>query len=53
MNVDNNVFEGMTIKGCARYVFSRGRLVADGNTFAGSKGAGTFQKSERFFPISV
>jgi dihydropyrimidinase len=50
MNVDNNVFEGMTVKGRPRYVFSRGTLVADGETFVGTKGAGKHVKSERFYP---
>ena len=53
MNVDNNVFEGMTIKGRPRYVFSRGRMVADGARFTGEKGAGKFQKSDRFHPVQV
>lgn len=53
MNVDNNVFEGMSIKGRPRYVFSRGRMVADGNTFTGERGAGKFQKSARFYPVAL
>jgi dihydropyrimidinase len=53
MNVDNNVFEGMKIKGRPRYVFSRGRKVADGNTFVGQKGAGKFYKSDRFYPVAL
>ncbi len=53
MNVDNSVFEGMTIKGRPRYVFSRGRMVCDGETFTGEKGAGTFQKSDRFYPVQL
>jgi dihydropyrimidinase len=53
MNVDNNVFEGMTIKGRPRFVFSRGRKVADGNTFIGQRGAGKFQKSSPFHPVAV
>ncbi|MDQ2873018.1 MAG: dihydropyrimidinase [Candidatus Eremiobacteraeota bacterium] len=53
MNVDNSVFEGMRVTGRPRYVFSRGRKVADGDRFTGTKGAGTFQKSARFFPIDV
>jgi len=53
MNVDNNVFEGMTIKGRPRFVFSRGRKVADGNTFTGTKGAGKFYKSDRFYPVAL
>jgi dihydroorotase-like cyclic amidohydrolase len=53
MNVDNNVFEGMTIKGRPRFVFSRGRKVADGNAFTGQKGAGKFYKSDRFYPVAL
>jgi len=53
MNVDNSVFEGMTIKGRPRYVFSRGRKVADREKFTGEPGAGKFQKSERFFPVAL
>jgi len=53
MKADNNVFEGMTIKGRPRYVFSRGKMVADGNTFTGQKGAGKFQKSAKFFPVQL
>jgi dihydropyrimidinase len=50
MNVDNSVFEGITVTGAPRYVFSRGRKVADGGTFTGEKGFGKHQKSERFAP---
>jgi dihydropyrimidinase len=53
MNVDNNVFEGMEIEGCPRYVFSRGRMVSDGKRFVGKKGAGRFQRASRFSPDSV
>ncbi|HET7812986.1 MAG TPA: dihydropyrimidinase [Candidatus Baltobacteraceae bacterium] len=53
MNVDNNVFEGMTIAGRPRYVFSRGRMVADGEKFTGEKGAGKFVKSARFYPVNL
>jgi dihydropyrimidinase len=53
MNVDNNVFEGMTVKGRPRYVFSRGKKVADGDTFVGSKGAGKHIKSAPFYPIQL
>ncbi|HUY40012.1 MAG TPA: dihydropyrimidinase [Candidatus Dormibacteraeota bacterium] len=53
MNVDNNVFEGMTVKGRPRYVFSRGRMVADGETFVGEKGAGKHIKSARFYPVQL
>lgn len=53
MNVDNSVFEGMTVKGSPRYVFSRGRKIADGAAFIGEKGYGRFQKSARFYPLQV
>ncbi|MHB8147863.1 MAG: dihydropyrimidinase [Vulcanimicrobiaceae bacterium] len=53
MNVDNSVFEGMRVKGRPRYVFSRGLKVADGDTFTGRKGYGTFQKSEKFYPVAL
>jgi len=53
MAADNNVFEGMTIKGRPRYVFSRGTMVADGDTFLGKKGAGKHVKSKKFFPVQL
>lgn len=53
MNVDNSVFEGMTVTGRPRFVFSRGRMVVDGERFTGEKGYGKFQKSARFFPVQV
>lgn len=53
MNVDNSVFEGMTVKGRPRYVFSRGLKVADGDAFTGRKGHGKFVRGERFFPVQV
>lgn len=53
MNVDNNVFEGMSIKGSPRYVFSRGRMVADRGKFTGAKGYGKFQRAAKFWPIQV
>jgi len=53
LNVDNNVFEGMTVEGRPRYVLSRGKLVADGDNFMGTKGAGKHQKSARYYPVQV
>ena len=53
MNVDNSVFEGMMVKGCPRYVFSRGLKVADGDTFTGRKGHGKFVPSDKFYPVQV
>ena len=53
MNVDNNIFEGMTVRGRPRYVFSRGRKVADGGAFVGAPGAGIHQKSSPFRPVQL
>ncbi len=53
MNVDNNVFEGMRVKGRPRAVFSRGLKVAEGNTFTGRKGHGAFQRAEKFYPVQL
>lgn len=53
LNVDNNVFEGMHVRGAPRYVFSRGLKVSDGNTFTGRKGHGTFQAASKFFPVQL
>jgi len=53
MNVDNNVFEGMSIKGRPRFVFSRGLKVAEGDTFTGRKGHGAFQPAGKFYPVQL
>jgi dihydropyrimidinase len=53
MNVDNNVFEGMKIKGRPRYVFSRGKMVSDGDKFLAEKGAGKHVKSGPFHPVQL
>ena len=53
MAADNNVFEGMTIKGRPRFVFSRGNMVAKGDEFVGTKGAGKHVKSKKFFPVQL
>ena len=53
MNADNNIFEGMTVRGRPRYVFSRGRKVADGDTFTGEPGSGKHQKSSPFRPVQL
>jgi dihydropyrimidinase len=53
MNVDNNIFEGMTVRGRPRYVFSRGRLLADQGTFVGDAAGGVHQKSAPFWPIEL
>jgi dihydropyrimidinase len=51
--VDNNIFEGMTVQGRPRYVFSRGKMVADGDKFVGEKGHGRHVKSGRFYPVQL
>jgi dihydropyrimidinase len=53
MAADNNIFEGMTIRGGPRYVLSRGRLLAEGNTYVGETGKGIRQKSAPFRPIAL
>jgi dihydropyrimidinase len=53
MKADNNIFEGMTVRGRPRYVFSRGRKVVDDGAFVGAPGAGIHQKSAPFRPIQL
>ncbi|GAC1658418.1 MAG: dihydropyrimidinase [Candidatus Elarobacter sp.] len=53
MRADNNIFEGMTVRGRPRYVFSRGRKVADGASFVGEPGFGIHQKSSPFRPVQL
>jgi dihydropyrimidinase len=53
MRVDNNIFEGMRVRGKPRFVFSRGRKIVDDGTFCGTAGAGKFQRCEKFFPIQL
>ena len=53
LNVDNNVFEGMKITGAPRYVFSRGKKVADNDVFTGQKGAGKFVPADKFYPVAL
>ncbi len=53
MKADNSIFEGMTVRGRPRYVFSRGRKVADGDRFTGAAGAGIRQKSAPFRPVQL
>ena len=42
MNIDYNLFEGMEVTGKPEKVYSRGRLVVDGDEFLGEKGSGKF-----------
>ncbi|MFN2460020.1 MAG: dihydropyrimidinase [Candidatus Velthaea sp.] len=53
MNVDNNIFEGLQVKGKARHVFSRGRHIVQDGTFRGEAGAGRFVKADPFFPVAL
>ncbi len=53
MNVDNSIFEGLTVKGRARHVFSRGELIVDDGRFVGAIGRGTFVKAAPFFPVAL
>jgi dihydropyrimidinase len=43
---DHNLYEGMKIKGFPEKVFSRGRLLVDGENWTGTKGSGKFLKRE-------
>ena len=48
MNVDNNIFEGMTVKGKPRQVFLRGKMIIDRDKFTGEPGSGQFLRCQRF-----
>ena len=50
-NVDFNIFEGMTVKGCASHTISHGKLVyADGELYV-EKGAGNYVKRPPYAPF--
>lgn len=53
MNVDNNIFEGMAVRGRPLYVLSRGRLLVEGDAYVGETGRGRRQQSAPFFPIQL
>lgn len=53
MKADNNIFEGIKVKGRPRFVFSRGRKIVDDGKFTGSPGIGAFQKCDKFFPVQL
>ena len=53
MKADNNIFEGMQVRGRPRYVLSRGEMVADGDRFTGHEGAGAHQRSAPFRPVQL
>lgn len=46
MRVDFSMFEGFSVKGNARQVFSRGELVVENNTFLGKVGRGNYLRRE-------
>ena len=48
MRVDYSMFEGIEVKGVARQVLSRGRLVVDENKFVGRAGQGQFLKRQTY-----
>jgi dihydropyrimidinase len=48
MRVDYNPYEGMTMPGSAAYVFSRGKLVFEGDTFVGKAGDGQYLKRNTY-----
>ena len=53
MNVDNNIFEGMHVRGRPRYVLSRGRVLVEGDAYVGETGRGLQQTSAPFYPINL
>ncbi|HZO95554.1 MAG TPA: dihydropyrimidinase [Candidatus Baltobacteraceae bacterium] len=53
MKADNSIFEGMSVRGAPRYVFSRGRMVAEGARFTGEPGSGMHQRSAPFRPVDL
>jgi dihydropyrimidinase len=50
MNVDNNIFEGMQVRGRAKHVFSRGSQIVRDGAFVGEPGRGRFTRSAPFRP---
>ena len=48
MRVDYNPYEGMIIPGSPAYVFSRGRMVFEGDRFVGKAGDGQFVKRSQY-----
>jgi dihydropyrimidinase len=49
MNVDYSCYEGMTVKGVSKSVFSRGELIIDEGRYVGRKGQGAFLKRGQAF----
>jgi len=50
-NVDFNIFEGMTVKGCASYTISHGKLVYANGELKVAKGAGNYVKRPPYAPF--
>lgn len=48
MNVDFNVFEGTTVKGCAAYTLSHGKIVYKDGQLQTQKGAGQYVKRPKY-----
>jgi dihydropyrimidinase len=48
MNVDYNVFEGMTVRGAPVGTWVRGQQVVEGERFLGTPGSGQFLRRNRF-----
>jgi dihydropyrimidinase len=44
MRVDYNPYEGTVVEGSPSMVISQGKVIIDGDTFVGKKGAGRFLK---------
>jgi dihydropyrimidinase len=42
MNTDYNAYEGLSVRGWPTCVFLRGRMIVDGDTWRGERGAGQF-----------
>jgi len=49
-NVDFNIFEGMTVKGCASHTISNGNLVYADGELKVEKGAGNYVKRPAYAP---
>ncbi len=48
MRVDYSMFEGIRVKGAAKTVLSRGRVVIEGGRFTGQPGAGQFVRRQAY-----
>ncbi len=48
MNVDFSVFEGVTVKGCAVYTLSHGKIVYDNGSLQAEPGSGQYVKRPKY-----